>query len=237
MKLAIVAAASILALAGTSASAATLTGNLTADNAFFAYVSTSAGALGTLVGSGNDWGSTFNLASTQLNTGAYYLNIEAINYGGPGAFIGDFTLTGGNGTVGKFANGSSELLTDTTNWNSSFNNTNADPYSSQPWVTPTGGIEVECGYNGANACGAQNGIGPWGGVANVSSNAQWIWANDSSATNGCQYLNGGYCTVDLSTKFTVAGVPEPSTWAMMLVGLGGLGLALRSRRRQVAAIA
>jgi PEP-CTERM motif len=28
-----------------------------------------------------------------------------------------------------------------------------------------------------------------------------------------------------------AGVPEPSTWALALVGLGGFGAALRSRRR------
>jgi len=27
------------------------------------------------------------------------------------------------------------------------------------------------------------------------------------------------------------GVPEPATWAMMLVGFGGLGVAMRSRRR------
>jgi hypothetical protein len=32
-----------------------------------------------------------------------------------------------------------------------------------------------------------------------------------------------------------ATVPEPATWAMILVGLGGLGAAMRSRRQQTAA--
>ena len=31
----------------------------------------------------------------------------------------------------------------------------------------------------------------------------------------------------------VAGVPEPATWAMMLLGFGGLGSVLRSRRARV----
>ena len=34
-----------------------------------------------------------------------------------------------------------------------------------------------------------------------------------------------------------AGVPEPTTWAMMLVGFGGLGVAMRSRRKVSAATA
>ncbi|HEX5379048.1 MAG TPA: PEPxxWA-CTERM sorting domain-containing protein [Phenylobacterium sp.] len=33
----------------------------------------------------------------------------------------------------------------------------------------------------------------------------------------------------------VAGVPEPGTWALMLVGFGGAGLALRNRRRALVA--
>jgi hypothetical protein len=36
---------------------------------------------------------------------------------------------------------------------------------------------------------------------------------------------------------TVAGVPEPATWAMMLLGFGGIGFALRRKNRQVAALA
>ncbi len=39
-----------------------------------------------------------------------------------------------------------------------------------------------------------------------------------------------------ATSYTFAAVPEPKTWAMMLVGLGGLGVVLRSRRRQSLAV-
>jgi hypothetical protein len=35
----------------------------------------------------------------------------------------------------------------------------------------------------------------------------------------------------------IPGVPEPATWAMMLLGMGGLGAALRQRRRPQMALA
>jgi hypothetical protein len=37
--------------------------------------------------------------------------------------------------------------------------------------------------------------------------------------------------------FEVVSVPEPASWALMLVGVGGLGAALRSRRKISAALA
>ena len=36
-----------------------------------------------------------------------------------------------------------------------------------------------------------------------------------------------------NVSVTADGVPEPATWAMMLVGFGGLGAAMRSRRKQI----
>ena len=38
-------------------------------------------------------------------------------------------------------------------------------------------------------------------------------------------------------QLTTAGVPEPASWAMMLIGFGGLGATLRSRRRHAGATA
>lgn len=37
--------------------------------------------------------------------------------------------------------------------------------------------------------------------------------------------------IDLAGQFN-SGVPEPATWAMMLLGFGGIGVAMRRRRKQ-----
>ena len=37
-----------------------------------------------------------------------------------------------------------------------------------------------------------------------------------------------------SANFSIAAVPEPATWALMLVGFGGVGFAMRRRKSKVA---
>ena len=60
------------------------------------------------------------------------------------------------------------------------------------------------------------------------------------SANGIQSVDtsGGNLTFDVfrDTFFTASGgaVPEPASWAMMLVGFGGLGAVLRRRRATVA---
>jgi len=214
-----VVALGLLAGASPASAQTVLGGNITADNAFYAYLSTSPTTLGTLIASGNNWLSTFSLPSTALAPGTtYYLNIEAINYGLEGGLIGDFTLSN---TQGSFSNGGQELLTNTANWTGSYNNANSNPALAQPWVTPTGTVFSE----------GANGVSPWGNVTGVGATAQWIWATDGLSAPGG--LNQGgvcpNCTVDFSTTITTA-VPEPETYALMLAGLGLIGVVARRRK-------
>jgi hypothetical protein len=196
-----------------------LSGTATADDDFFAWVSTNPGTLGTAVGSGSNWGTSYPVSLSTLAPGTYYLQIEAIDqYGAPGGFSGVFNLSGD----GLFANGTPTLTTDASNlayWLGSYNNSNSSD-AIQTWVVPTGSV-VQATY-------------PWGNIAGTPS---WIWPSDPSSSPPA----GGqcpFCTVDFMATFTVgqpeSGVPEPSTWAMMLLGLLGVGGALRRRRRQLA---
>jgi hypothetical protein len=60
-----------------------------------------------------------------------------------------------------------------------------------------------------------------------------------------QFEDGGFTGLTVTENGAALGgneivttaVPEPATWAMMLAGFGGLGAAMRARRRSVAATA
>jgi hypothetical protein len=62
-------------------------------------------------------------------------------------------------------------------------------------------------------------------ISNATNAGQLFAEADPSITSG---------TPGLTLAFSpgVAAVPEPSTWAMMLLGMAGLGLMLRMRRRE-----
>jgi len=209
-----------LGAAETSKASSALSGTTTADNDFFAYVSTNPAVLGTPIGSGDSWPSAFTVSSSTLGAGTYYLQVEAIDQGPPAAFSGIFSLTGD----GLFANGSQTLTTDPANipfWTGGFNDNNG-AFTPQPWVMPTGSVVQATSFS-------------WG---NIVGTANWIWPSDASsggATGQC-----GNCTVDFMAQFTVgtgisSGVPEPGTWALMLLGVGAIGASLRTNRRTATA--
>ena len=211
-------AASGLAIAiAPGAKATTISGGFNIDNAFFAYISTDNSVLGTLVASGNNWGQTFTFSNFALTAGqTYYLQIEAVNYGGPGAFLGQFSLSGGGF---QFSNGTQSLLTETADWSAIYNNTNSNPDSPQPWVAPTASA-VNIGPNG---------MAPWGNITAVSVNSVWI----DAATNGLDSCRSGDCYGrffdDDHSRPVPASAPEPGTVGLLFGGLAGIYLKRKRR--------
>lgn len=109
----------------------------------------------------------------------------------------------------------------------------ASPANLQLWVN---GAQVE----GATfaALGGGGNLGHWqnfsySGVTGAGG------LQSVSLTNRNLQLNGNdFALDDMSLQGTARGVPEPGTWALMLVGFGGMGSVLRaSRRRMVPALA
>ena len=57
---------------------------------------------------------------------------------------------------------------------------------------------------------------------------------DSAGFSKVTISSTGMGNVELDNVLYAGGVPEPATWAMLLMGFGGLGAALRRRRVQIA---
>lgn len=58
------------------------------------------------------------------------------------------------------------------------------------------------------------------------------WPFNSQGVSGTVLEGGAPAVMDLTGAFDVltAGVPEPATWAMVILGLGLIGMAARRRR-------
>jgi hypothetical protein len=208
-----------------SAGAATLELNLTGDNQFAVYVSSSDGVLGTLVGSGYHWETTYSFSYPLEGPGPQYIHVIAVNWtsdnglwrspgtlngtgNNPDGFIGSFSISGSGY---KFANGSTTLWTGTTDWR-------ASPAGSTPYST----IPAWTGATGTPQSYGLNGVGPWGTRPSIASGAEWIWSNSD---------NGNYAEFS-TTIFDPIAVPEASTWGMLLIGFAALGFtAIRQSRK------
>lgn len=223
----------LTAAASPLAHATTLGGTAMADDGLYLYISTNNSTLGTEVASISQkvsWSGSASFSNYTLNPGTtYYLHAEVINGSGPGGFVGQFSLSD---TGATFANGTQSLLTDTTDWQGTYNgpDTTDQPL---PWVVPTGSVwNEQTGGTGSN----------WAGTAfsssGISSNADWIWATNATSTPGNANSDCQNCMIDLSTTITVAStsstgsqstsVPDPSVWTLMLLGLAALLLSRRS---------
>jgi hypothetical protein len=103
-------------------------------------------------------------------------------------------------------------------------------------TTPSSDLVVEGAYLTATSTGLYwdfaGGAGAQFSISPPSqSTTEWhIYTNRWDVNfNGVEYAN----YQDGNQLIGTTSVPEPSTWAMMLVGMSGLGVALRSRRKTV----
>jgi hypothetical protein len=173
------------------------------DNSFTAYISTDDTVQGTLFSSGSNW-QTNVVDTTTLNTGiTYYLHILGNDAGGIAGFLGQFSLSGNNHI---FSNGTTSLLTNTSEWKS--NNTGW----ASAYTTPTA-----WGYNGVN---------PWGTQAAIATIGQWIWAGDNDSQDIAYFSTKITATSATSAS---SSVPTPPAFLLLCAGLLGL-LGIRKKR-------
>lgn len=97
-------------------------------------------------------------------------------------------------------------------------------------TTFPGSGNIEACFNGGNNCSAANGqAGSFSGgfTLNFTGSAPFT-LNDFVD----RYASvGGPGGQSVEGHPFIPGVPEPATWAMMLLGFGGIGMAMRRRRR------
>jgi len=236
------------AVAGTApAGAATITATLTADNHYGLYTGNKDGTDLTRIGRNElgfegsagayNWSQAETFSNFAVSPGDY-LYVVAWNdgpfssSGNPQMWIGSFAGSNGKTVV---SDASWQYLTDP----GVVFSPGVDPASGGAPLPSIGELTglIKAGGFAAIAGGAigmaPNGTGPWNTIAGVNSAAQFIWSDTLQAGSP---TDTHYVIFREDSPF-VAGVPELSTWAMMIIGFGGVGFQLRRRGNPAAATA
>lgn len=165
--------------------------------------------------------------------------------GAPGAYTYDFSFTNNDtGTAGIYIVGVGGLAQDITGSPAGWLQANIPPnFSNAPYggsaliysnVWCTGGISSCNNASGINSGQSLSGFTVLDAGASILSAVPWF----AYAYNGVDTNNDGHFYRDTNPGFegqaslVTGAVPEPATWALMLVGFGAVGVSLRRRRRR-----
>ncbi len=191
------------------ASATTISATMTADNSYTVYISTNDSVAGTAFGSNGSWPTVSTHSTTLTNGVTNYLHVFAQDAGSPEMFIGDFSLSDSNFS---FVNATQSLLTNTTDWSG-----NATGFGSP--------------YTALSDLGP-DGTSPWGFMSGINDSARYIWVANNASTCG---ISGNDCSYFSTAIRWIGGqpppngVPEPTIFMLLGIGLAGLGLTRRKK--------
>lgn len=145
-----------------------LTANMTVDDAFEMYVSTSDCDIGKLVCSSKSWYTATPCAITLTPDVPNYIHVVGRDvYTVIAGFLGDFKLSDDDFA---FSNGTQSLLTNTTDW--------------QVY------IDGFCGTSGTITSQGVNGSAPWGGpIQSIDPAALWIWTGNGYDMKDPRYFS------------------------------------------------
>jgi hypothetical protein len=230
------------ALASTAASATSFSFNLTNQGnqtatAYNDLTFTSTGAGGASL-TMNVYGAHLNTTTTSPGASTYTVSaatVETWSGYGMGVLFGTDTESNGTHQIDNVGSGTdfvvlqfSQAVTLSTFARTAYGITGYSTDSDASYMAYTGTLASL--MNGLNPTAFTSAPGGTGSTTTTtgSSVASTIWLVSASVASGDR--DDGFKLTTLSVNSIPAAVPEPATWAMMLVGFGAIGGTLRSRR-------